>query len=237
MRKPAAKPAPKGTTAKHAGGSKHPAATSPSSPGGGGGGGGAGGGGGGGPAKTAPAKHKTAPAKHAPAKAHKSTAPASKPAPTAKTTKVIHGPAAKAPAKKKPTAKATKKRTLTPGAVGLCSAEAVAASLRLSGRAVGADDVLSLYWHTAHDPEAGASILATLKAASEYGVAGVRPDWFGAVPLETPGPVILGAELPGSHALLAEPRGWWSWGDLHDPACWPDAVTEEAWAVRWPAWL
>ena len=45
--------------------------------------------------------------------------------------------------------------------------------------------------------------------------------------------VILGVELPGPHTVLATPDGWWSWGELYDPAGWPDAVIEEAWAVSW----
>ena len=45
--------------------------------------------------------------------------------------------------------------------------------------------------------------------------------------------LILGLELPGPHAVLATADGWWSWGELHDPAEWPDAVAEEAWAVSW----
>jgi hypothetical protein len=175
-----------------------------------------------------------------------------------------------------------KARQLSPGDVACCSAEALAASLRLQGRTVGADDVLALYWHTAHGPDAGASILATLQAASEFGLAGLKPlgfaplEWDGArqalercLPVEgcrevigqsgkaeaarhdpcrcatldepaacldAPLPVahglILGLETPdGAHAVCAEPRGWWSWGGLHE---FPGAAVEEAWAVVWP---
>ena len=46
--------------------------------------------------------------------------------------------------------------------------------------------------------------------------------------------LILGLELPGPHAVLATPEGWWSWGELYDPAGFPDAAVEEAWAVTWP---
>lgn len=45
--------------------------------------------------------------------------------------------------------------------------------------------------------------------------------------------LILGLDLPGAHAVLATADGWWSWGELHDPAEWPGAVVEEAWAVAW----
>jgi hypothetical protein len=40
-------------------------------------------------------------------------------------------------------------------------------------------------------------------------------------------------DLPGPHALLDDGSGWWSWGELYDPACWPDAVIEEAWMLTW----
>lgn len=28
-------------------------------------------------------------------------------------------------------------------------------------------------------------------------------------------------------------KSWLTWGRWHDPACFPDAVIEEAWAVTW----
>lgn len=122
--------------------------------------------------------------------------------------------------------------------VACCAAEALAASLRLTGRPVSDADVLALYRRTASDPDAGATILATLEAAFEFGLAGYRPS-FGEVvpgsliPRATGAGLILGMELPGPHAVLAAPDGWWSWGELYDPAEWPDAVTEEAWTVEW----
>jgi len=48
-----------------------------------------------------------------------------------------------------------------------------------------------------------------------------------------PSSLLLGLELPGPHAVLATADGWWSWGELHDPAEWPDAAAEEAWAISW----
>lgn len=46
--------------------------------------------------------------------------------------------------------------------------------------------------------------------------------------------VILGVDLPGPHAVTVDERGrWWSWGRPYDPASFPDAVIEEAWAVTW----
>lgn len=179
---------------------------------------------------------------------------------------------------KKPKAK---KRGLALGDMAACcAAEALAASLRLSGRPVADEDVLALYARTAADLDAGASILETLEAAWLYGLGGVRPASFAMIdpyrakgecmrpwrpglseeldwsrdrerPGSIPGPhsagsswsepslsycpdaVILGVDLPGSHTVLATPDGWWSWGELHDPSGFPDAVIEEAWAVTW----
>jgi hypothetical protein len=140
-----------------------------------------------------------------------------------------------------------KARQLSPGDVACCSAEALAASLRLAGRVVGADDVLALYWATAATPDAGAPVLATLDVATEAGFAGVRPRWFAELPLDLLGEaaevgrgiewgsvhaLILGLELPeGPHAVCASPAGWWSWGGLWE---FPGAVVEEAWVVTWP---
>jgi hypothetical protein len=42
--------------------------------------------------------------------------------------------------------------------------------------------------------------------------------------------LIVGVDLPGPHAVLATPDGWWSWGRLWAP--WPARI-EEAWAVTW----
>lgn len=170
------------------------------------------------------AKH-GASTKHAGASAkHNPKHPAKKPARTA-THHVTT--VAKKPGHAKP-------RQLTLGDISVCSAEAVAASLRYSlGAFVHSGDVMELYWRTAADPCSGAPILDALKAAREYGIAGHRPYWFDSVSLDTPGPVILGAEMPGSHAMLATPEGWWSWGSLIDQAGWPDALIEESWIVRW----
>jgi hypothetical protein len=72
---------------------------------------------------------------------------------------------------------APKPRKLTPdGLVAMCSARAVAESLRLAlGVVASDDDVLELYFRTASDPDEGASILATLHAAATFGLAGRRP--------------------------------------------------------------
>lgn len=139
--------------------------------------------------------------------------------------------------------KAARRQLALGEGVACCAAEALAASLRLAGRRVGDCDVLALYRRTASDPDTGATVLATLQAAYEYGLAGYRPAGTWPVPLgptgpRNPGPdytpLILGLELPGSHAVLAAPDGsWWSWGEQYDPGEWPDAVIEEAWAVTW----
>jgi hypothetical protein len=129
--------------------------------------------------------------------------------------------------------------------VACCSAEALAMSLRLAGAAVSDEDVLELYWRTAADADAGASILATLAAAAEFGLAAERPvrlppfsavairpgsrQFYGAV--QAPQlPLILGINLPGPHAVLATADGWWSWGELYEP--WTDDI-DEAWEVTW----
>ena len=76
------------------------------------------------------------------------------------------------PVRKKPPAK----RKLALGeAVACCAAEALAASLRLTGWPVSDRDVLALYELTAGDEDEGATIEATLEAAAEHGLAGVRP--------------------------------------------------------------
>ena len=154
------------------------------------------------------------------------------------------------PAKPKKPAKA---RALAVGdALPVCSFEALAMSLRLAGQRVSDDDVAELWW-LAGAAEGGAAVGEALGAAVRFGLAGCRP----VVPLERVNPgalgdvfahllevppdhdvqkvhgLILGLELPGPHAVLATADGWWSWGELHDPAEWPDAVAEEAWAVRW----
>lgn len=137
--------------------------------------------------------------------------------------------------------KKPKKRKLSIGDVSCCSAEALAASLRLQGVPVGDEDVLALYWHTASDPDAGAFISDTLEAAAEYGLAGWRPRHIEVFrpelqydPALLKSPFILGATLPGgTHALAADAGAWWSWGEPYCPCSFPRAVIEEAWSVRW----
>ena len=140
-------------------------------------------------------------------------------------------------------AKAHPRRKLALGeAVSCCSAEALAASLRLAGHAVSDADVLALYWHTASDPDAGASIAATLEAAAEFGLAGVRPARFQALSprhgidaADFMSACILGLSLPAPHAVLEQDGQWWTWGEPWSPLEFPGAVLEEAWTVTWEA--
>ena len=140
---------------------------------------------------------------------------------------------------KKSTKHTTKKKSLALGeGVACCAAEAVAASLRLSGRLVTDSDVLALYLRTADDPDEGAFIAATLDAVAGHGLAGIRPEAFAPVSLTdlpeymadlAPG-LILGA---GLHAVTADASGAvWSWGDLYRLG--DDTEIDEAWMITWP---
>jgi len=54
----------------------------------------------------------------------------------------------------------------------------------------------------------------------------------GSAPADTSAALILGVDLPGPHAVTVAPDGCWvSWGRHYDPADFPGAVVEEAWAV------
>jgi hypothetical protein len=169
-----------------------------------------------------------------------------------------HSPAS--PKKTVKVVKAAKKpRAWSPdGDVACCSARAVAEALRLAtGRVLSDADVVSLYWSTASDPDAGQTLTEAFSAA-EMVVPGF-PDWLpageriitnsaeGLSPadvlepsfLRAPGdlcPLILGLELPDGepHAVTVDIDGtWWSWGQPYKPADFPGAVIEEAWAVTW----
>lgn len=118
--------------------------------------------------------------------------------------------------------------------VSCCAAEAVAASLRLAGGAVSDADVLTLYLATADDLGAGASILATLEAAAEHGLAGHRPR-FAPAGSGSGGVMVVRVTLPGgSHALTIDPdAGIWSWGALYALGDLRPGAIEEAWVVTW----
>lgn len=118
--------------------------------------------------------------------------------------------------------------------VACCTAEALAASLRLTGVTVTDADVFTLYLSSHPDPDAGASILATLIAAQRYGLAGIRPVRFEPVMFPRAGG-ILGVTLPGGpHSLTLDASGAvWSWGRLHDVTDLSARAIEEAWVISW----
>ena len=112
---------------------------------------------------------------------------------------------------------ASKARSLSPGDTGCCAAQAVAAYLHL-----GDADMLDLFRRAGGHPDNGIPLEEMLHAS---GLA------FAEVDLDASGDLILGLALPAPHAVLATADGWWSWGELHCPCEFPDAVIEEAWAV------
>ena len=143
-----------------------------------------------------------------------------------------------------------------------CTAEALAMSLRIQGLAVSDAAVLELFRLAGGDQDRGLPVPVMLEAAAEYGLAVCRPVKLpagrdldtgspaspapgraftlmapsdGALSVELPAcPLILGVDLPGPHAVLATPEGWWSWGELYCPWCeFPDAVIDGAWAIEW----
>jgi hypothetical protein len=117
--------------------------------------------------------------------------------------------------------------------IACCAAEALAASLRLAGRAVSDRDVLDLYWLTAGDADAGAGLWATIEAAAEHGLAGVRP--LDARPAtELAAGVVLGLELVERHAVTVDGHGVWTWGEWRPVSCGLLAAADEAWVITWP---
>jgi hypothetical protein len=129
----------------------------------------------------------------------------------------------------------TKRGLAAAGGLNCCAAEAVATSLRLTGAPVTAADVLGLYYRAAGGADAGASIWETLEAACRYGVGGVRPVGFEPAGWDDPAAVILGVDLPGDHAVVADSGQWWSWGTAWPLSAFPAATIEEAWAITWPS--
>ncbi len=117
--------------------------------------------------------------------------------------------------------------------VACCAAEAVAASLRLTGHPVTDQDVLDLYWRTADHPDAGAGIWDTIDAAGTYGLAGVRPlDARRVVHAEAG--AVLGVDLAERHAVTLDGHGVWSWGEWRPVSCGFLAGVDEAWELTWP---
>jgi hypothetical protein len=136
------------------------------------------------------------------------------------------------PGKPGKTAKPAKAKQLALGDdVACCSAEALAASLRLSGWPVTNEDVLALYRLTAADDDVGATIQEALEAAMWAGLAGVRVTAYWPASPASPA-VLLGLTEP-AHAVLATPEGWWSWGQLYEHEFLASAGIDEAWELRW----
>ena len=128
--------------------------------------------------------------------------------------------------------KAAKAKQLALGAdVACCSAEALAASLRLSGWSVTDADVLALYRLAAPDDDHGATIEAVCVAAQSFGLAGVRLERFWPARPHA-SEIVLGLTGP-DHAVLATPEGWWSWGFLLEHCFLPYTDIDEAWELRW----
>ena len=127
-------------------------------------------------------------------------------------------------AKAKTAAKKTvaKARSLSPGDVGCCTAEAVAQYWRLAGVPFGDADMLGLFREAGGHPDRGIPVAEMLDAS---GLA------FAPADLDATGGLILGVDLPGPHAVLVTADGWWSWGQLWCPCEFPDAVVEEAWVI------
>lgn len=179
--------------------------------------------------KKAPAKSATA--KHTPPRKHAGKTAKHNPPPRKAARGGGGGGPAAATVVAKPAAHAKARQWSPDEDVALCSARAVAESLRLAtGRAVSDSAVLDVYWATAADADAGASVLATLEAA--FKVLGRRPAFVAA---DCRTPLILGlGGMPEPHAVAVGPDGtWWSWGEPFDPCDWAGLVVEEAWAVQW----
>jgi hypothetical protein len=144
----------------------------------------------------------------------------------------------------------------------VCSAQALAQSLRLAGERVSDDEVLELHYRAGGTDGEPVSIGEALAAAALFGLAGCRlvaadlvedleSALCGAGSFENvlrrpamlfdpPGDLfasdfhglILRIDVPGPHAVLATADGWWSWGELYSP--WRCNVSA-AWAVSWEA--
>lgn len=180
-------------------------------------------------------KHHATKKKHHPAKAKKHHPAKVDPSVLAKAVEKVLADlhvhvVAKHPAHAKPT---KKKASWSPNLdTACCAAEALAASLRLTGRTVDPQDVLDLYWRTAVHPDQGASLLETFEAAAEFGLAGVRLlDARPAQALATG--VVLGVDLAERHAAVVDGHGVWTWGLWRPVSCGLLAAADEAWVITW----
>jgi len=130
-----------------------------------------------------------------------------------------------------------------------CAAQAVAQSLRATGRTVSDADIATLYRYTADNPDSGATILATLRAVSEHGLAGIYPASFSQAEVLTPG-CLLGITLTraqqqqavwdrsfspdwDTHTVILTDEGVWSWGTIIPVTDDFLLDTEEAWKIEW----
>jgi hypothetical protein len=121
--------------------------------------------------------------------------------------------------------------------LGCCVAEAVSASIRLSGFPAIDENILNLFWRAGGDPDSGIAIPDMLMTTSESELVSCQLGKL--IPLDPDATdpmisnIILGLNLPSPHAVFATPDGWWSWGSLFSPYDFPDAVIEEAWEISW----
>ena len=116
-------------------------------------------------------------------------------------------------------------------AVPCCSAEALAASLRLAGWPVSDADTYRLHVLAGGAENSPVAIQAALEAATRAGLAGIRLlRYWAASPASLE--VVLGLTEP-DHAVLATPEGWWSWGFLLGHGFMPYTEIDEAWELRW----
>lgn len=116
--------------------------------------------------------------------------------------------------------------------VACCAIEALAASLRLTGRQVTDIDVLELYHRVTSDPDAGMTIETAIGAAAEYGLGGIR--LLDAKQVRRLGDgMVFGVDLARRHALTLDGHGVWTWGEWRPASCALLAAADEAWALTW----
>jgi hypothetical protein len=119
-----------------------------------------------------------------------------------------------------------------------CAAVAVANSLLMAtGWRASDEDVLALYLAASGGMDAGASVLATLEAAGEYGLAGVFPARFD--PLDEGEPlddgVIVELVLREPHAAVLSGDSVITWGrEVPVTADFLSGQVTGAWRVEWP---
>lgn len=120
--------------------------------------------------------------------------------------------------------------------VCLCTAQALVASLRLSGWPAGEDDALEFYFRLTDDPERGIHVEEALGEAMINGIAGVKPIEWSRSLFTNPGCVsVLSLPTGERHCVTSVRRGILSWNKFYPANLWtPDCVTEDIFAIRWP---